>query len=495
MDASSRPECLPSTRQAILREIIDWATDSSREENILWYHGLAGSGKSTISTTIANIFRDLHRLGAFVFFDRRYPERSHPSKVIRSLAYKLGLFDPRIGAAICSAINDFPGINDSSLEVQFTKLILEPLASVTELKAEGPIVLVFDALDECGEPADREALLELFATKFSRLPSTVRVLITSRRLDDIAYYLEPQQNIISRDLNVSSDDSSQDILTYFKCQFAAIRKKARLPSEWPGNEVIQDIGKRSWGLLVWASTVAKFFKSYDPPAHLAIILRGENAAGPQSALDDLYKQALEQAGGWDDDDFVKHFRTVLETILVLQNPLATSTLDQLIGSLGSRSSNDAVAALACVIASDPTVHLLHPSFADFLFSRARCGRDKWHFSAANCHRHLMLRCLNRLSNDGLKRNICNMTLSADPNGEKVPDDIAYACMFWIDHLCCVGDDYLPLSGDLEAFLNKHLLHWFEVMSILGKSRDTIPLLGKLRRCVTVSLFGQFENTC
>jgi hypothetical protein len=494
MDASSRPECLPSTRQAVLREIIDWATDPTREENILWYRGLAGSGKSTISTTIASTFRDLRRLGAFVFFDRRYPERSHPSKVIRALAYKLGLFDPRIGVAICTAIDDFPGINDSSLEVQFTKLILEPLSSITELTAEGPIVLVFDALDECGDPTDREALLELFATKFSRLPSTIRVLITSRQLKDIANYLEGHQNIILRNSEVSSDDSSQDILTYFKCQFAAIRQKARLPSEWPGYGVIQDLGKRSQGLFVWASTVVKFINSYDPPAHLATILNGESAAGPQAALDDLYQRALKQAGAWDDVNFVNHFRTILETILVLQNPLATSTLDRLIGSLGSRSSSDAVAVLACVIASEPTVHLLHPSFADFLLSRERCGQDMWHFKAADCHRHLMLRCLNRLSNDGLKRNICNLTLSADLNGEKVPDDIAYSCLFWIDHLCSIGDDCLPLSGDLAAFLNKHLLHWFEVMSILGKSKDTVRLLGKLRRCVIVSFICQSETT-
>jgi hypothetical protein len=491
MDGSSRPECLPSTRQAVLREIIDWATDPTREENILWYHGLAGSGKSTISTTIASTFRDLHRLGAFIFFDRKYPEMSHPSKVIRALAYKLGLFDPRIGVAICAAIEDFPGINDSSLEVQFTKLILEPLTSITELTAEGPIVLVFDALDECGDPTDREALLNIFATKFSRLPSTIRVLITSRQLDDINC-LDGHQNIISRNSEVSSDDG--DILTYFQCQFAAIRKKARLTSEWPGDEVIQDLGKRSQGLFVWASTVVKFINSYDPPAHLATILNGGSAAGPMAALDDLYRRALDQAGPWDDDNFVDHFHTILETILVLQNPLATSTLDGLIGSLGSRSSSDAVAVLACVIASEPTVHLLHPSFADFLFTRERCGKEKWHFKAADCHRHLLLRCLNRLSNDGLKRNICNLTLSVDLDGETVPDDIAYACLFWIDHLCSIGDDYLPLSGDLEAFLNKHFLHWLEVMCILRKSKDTIRLLGKLRRCIMVSFICQFETT-
>jgi hypothetical protein len=494
MEASGRPECLPSTRQEILHQIIDWATDPSCDQNVLWYRGLAGSGKSTLSTTVASTFRELGRLGAFVFFDRRYPEKSHPSKVIRTLAYKLGSFDQRIGAAICAAIGNFPSVNDSSLHVQFTKLIAEPLTSLAVLKAEGPILLVFDALDECGDPTDRAALLEVIGSEFSRLPSTIRVFITSRQLADIATAFDGQQNILSRDLEVSSDDGNRDILTYFKCQFRAIQKKGRLPPEWPGDEVIRDLGTRSWGLFVWASTVTKFINSYDPAGRLAIILDGETASGAQSALDDLYRRALEQAGAWDDDSFVQQFHTVLETILVLQNPLATSTLDQLIGLSKTRSSRDAVAVLACVMAPEPTVHLLHPSFADFLFSRVRCGRDMWHFKTADCHRHLTLRCLNRLSNSGLKRNICNLTLLVPPKDEKVPDDIAYACMFWIDHMCSIDDYDLSLVRNLEAFLNRHFLHWFEVMSISGKSRDTILLLARLRRCITVSLFHQLEIT-
>src|ERR1700692_1466585 len=130
MEASGRPECLPSTRQDVLRDIVGWATNPSTKQNVLWLHGFAGSGKSTLATTVAGFFRNLGRLGAFVFFDRPFPERSHPSKVIRTLAYKLGSFDRRIGAAICTAMDNFPSINDASLHIQYTKLLLEPLLSL-----------------------------------------------------------------------------------------------------------------------------------------------------------------------------------------------------------------------------------------------------------------------------------------------------------------------------------------------------------------------------
>lgn len=110
-DASGRTECLPSTRHDILHHIIDWAINVPNTQNVLWVHGPAGSGKSTIATTIATHFRNLGCLGAFLFFDRSFPERSHPSRVIRTLAYKLGLFDQRIGTGVLAAIEKFSSIS------------------------------------------------------------------------------------------------------------------------------------------------------------------------------------------------------------------------------------------------------------------------------------------------------------------------------------------------------------------------------------------------
>jgi hypothetical protein len=88
MDAFSRPECLPNTRQVILKFITDWLTTPSGNENILWLHAVAGFGKSTISTTLAESFRELERLGAFIFFNRNTTS-SDPAVVIRTLSYQL----------------------------------------------------------------------------------------------------------------------------------------------------------------------------------------------------------------------------------------------------------------------------------------------------------------------------------------------------------------------------------------------------------------------
>ena len=90
--------------------------------------GQTGSGKST-STTVANISRELNCLGAFIYFNRDVKDRSDPSLVTRTLAYKLASLDTRIGATVSAAIRNIPDIAESPLHFQFRKLIVEPLLS------------------------------------------------------------------------------------------------------------------------------------------------------------------------------------------------------------------------------------------------------------------------------------------------------------------------------------------------------------------------------
>ena len=61
MDASDRTECLQGTRIAMIQLITDWALDPAGAQNVMLLHGIAGVGKSTLSTTIANRFREQGR--------------------------------------------------------------------------------------------------------------------------------------------------------------------------------------------------------------------------------------------------------------------------------------------------------------------------------------------------------------------------------------------------------------------------------------------------
>ncbi|KZP02070.1 WD40 repeat-like protein [Athelia psychrophila] len=82
-------------------------------------------------------------------------------------------------------------------------------------------------------------------------------------------------------------------------------------------------------------------------------------------------------------------------------------------------------------------------------------------------------------NAGLKRNICNMVLSARLTAEVLSEALAYACQSWVDHLCTDGTFGSRAMEKLVVFLRTHLLHWFEAMSILKKSEEIAPMLQRV----------------
>jgi hypothetical protein len=185
MNASLRVECLPGTRRKTLDDIAEWVTVKPDSPNVLWLSGVAGSGKSTISTTVSESFREIDRLGAFLFFDRNHSTRSDPGAVIRTIAYSLALFNSHIGEAISATIRRSHAIVNAPIRKQFKTLLLDPLTSA-EPHIQGPILIILDALDECGDAGLRAPLLSLLAEEFTKIPPLFRLLIMSRREPDIA---------------------------------------------------------------------------------------------------------------------------------------------------------------------------------------------------------------------------------------------------------------------------------------------------------------------
>ena len=485
MDASRRTECLPNTRTDILKFIFDWVEDATSQQNLLWLHGLAGSGKSTLATTIANICGTSGKLGAFLFFDRDVNHRSDPTSVIRTLAHQLASSDPRIGAAIRAAVEKNSNILMSSLHLQFQRLILDPLSIAHDATT---IVVVLDALDECRTADDRENLLAVLANDFIHVPLAIRTIVMSRAEIDLYNAFTSRPHILVHELDITSPSNSDDILSYFRYRMSLICGKMRhlrLDKDWPGDEVFRKLVKRASGLFVWASTASEFIHGHDPRRRLDVILNGEAGLGAENALDALYKTALEGIDLWDDEDFVADFRNIMGSIIVVWQPLSSSAIDALLYLPDDKPSMHTISLLGCVLQQSPGVRVLHPSFTEFLVTRQRCGRDIWFFDRPTCHRYLAFLCLDRM-NAVLKHNMCNMTLSVDRADENLSEDVSYSCVFWINHVCAIEQDIAPIMDRLRGFLHRHFLHWFEALSILKRSRDSISLINRLLHWMSVS---------
>ena len=495
MDGSKRTPCLENTRRNTINDIMQWISDDSSEaKKVLWVYGLAGTGKSTLSTTIAQIMLSIHRLGAFFFFNRDIPQRNSGT-LIRTLAYQLAVFDARFGAAISRLVTDKGNIAMMPLEFQFENLLFNTLKSVEW--SGGPIVLIIDALDECGREADRRDLMRALSKGFSDLPSFIRIMVVSRQESDIQHALGSHLHLCPYPLDIDSATNKDDILGYIRRRLEEIRKNnERLGDHWPGEDKISSLANRAGGLFIWASTACLYIESYAPNRRLSELVDKQpgGSSGPFAHLDSLYETGLQSTDLWHDALFRSDCSNILGAILSARVPLSCSVIDALLEPQ-DMSSWESVSRLGCVLHVSETepIRILHPSFHDYLSER--CEDKPWSINLERHNKDLALRCIKLLDKE-LRENICDMTLPYLSQKKTIPEAISYACKFWIEHICLiptVDDDNDDLFSTIYNFLDKHLLHWMEAMTILKCHDLTIRsidnLMKWLRVCSTICMMG------
>ncbi|KAF9460175.1 hypothetical protein BDZ94DRAFT_1120476, partial [Collybia nuda] len=148
--------CLQGTRVHILQEILEWITGG--DEHILWLTGPAGSGKSTIAQTIAEICADNSTLGASFFFCNGAHGRDTVESLIPSLVHQLTTRIKCKRENVGKVIEDDPTTLHRPFKAQLEKLVYSIFASETlnnmhtEIQPSTPInhfLIIIDGLDEC----------------------------------------------------------------------------------------------------------------------------------------------------------------------------------------------------------------------------------------------------------------------------------------------------------------------------------------------------------
>lgn len=172
--------CFPKTRVDLLQEIVEWAKDSSGK-CIFWLNGMAGTGKSTISRTVAQSFADNRVLGASFFFKRGEGNRGNASRFFTTIAAQLINKIPNLSPFIREVIASDPDISHKALKEQFEKLVLQPLSQIPRVSPEtSRIIFVFDDLDECEREEDIKTILRLLARLKDLSSVCLRIFVTSR---------------------------------------------------------------------------------------------------------------------------------------------------------------------------------------------------------------------------------------------------------------------------------------------------------------------------
>ena len=124
------------------------------------------------------------------------------------------MFDPRLGVTVSRVVAHYDNMAEMRLEFQFEKLLLADALKSAEWSG-GPILLIIDALDECGSQADRKTLMQVPSKGFSNLPSFIRIMVVSRQEPDIQHALGSHSHLRRYPLDIDSVTHKDDVSELF----------------------------------------------------------------------------------------------------------------------------------------------------------------------------------------------------------------------------------------------------------------------------------------
>ncbi|KAJ7481286.1 ankyrin repeat-containing domain protein [Mycena galericulata] len=142
--------------------------------SFLWLHGMSGSGKTILSSTIINTIHDRAEHYVFFYFDTNNSEQQTVTQLLRSLVTQLSVQshppDSKLDALWTSHNSGQKLLTDA-------ELISDALLPLLKEYDQKPMFILLDALDECSE---RPGLLRLISRILDVKLPNVQILVTSR---------------------------------------------------------------------------------------------------------------------------------------------------------------------------------------------------------------------------------------------------------------------------------------------------------------------------
>lgn len=505
----NNPTCHPQTRYGILADIYQWV-DDPQSKNIFWLNGMAGTGKSTISRTVSSTLSQGGCLAASFFFKRGESNRGNCTRFFSTVAYQLALRDPAFAAGLKNNIDTDPDLVSKPLREQCEKLIVEPLSKVPPaLRKVTSFVIVVDALDECDDDNDIRLLIHLLSgASWDPPPWRLKTFITSRpelpiRLGFGAVHGTFQDLILHE---VSTDVVESDLRIFLKDELGKIRtdynysvpQHRHIDLSWPGEQSVDQIAKMAVPLFIFAATVCRFVsdrKGGSPETQLHRFL-GYETRNKASKLEAIYLPILGQTVSNLSDrertEALADFQYIVGTIILLYNPLKVRHLANLLDITTARIEEhlDFLHSVLNVPSTpDKPVRLLHLSFRDFLTDPSQPSSNAFRIDAKETHKCIAFRCvaiMDRLLCKDMNKGFRNTAPSTYSEDHRIPGELAYASLVWIDHLT---EAKVTLhDGDrVHEFLEKHFLHWTELLCMRTTPTDILGKWRSLGQLIDVSL--------
>ena len=494
--------CLDGTRTEIIEAILQWATHAISPDakdqiggapklsaRVLWLCGVAGSGKSRISRSVAARLHKLQRLGSLYCCDYKNQETLNPRSLFSTIALHLADRDPLRKQRLVAAIREERAVRRTEIcRQQYQHLVVNPSA---DLPVVGDTVIVIDAFDEIGSVRDREDALEILTKRAHELPDGLRIVVTSRFERDIQDALQlPEAVGVAYML-------MEDIPTYLTMQdIAAYVQDALKSVKGLTSAQLAELAKAAGNSFQWVSTACRYIcDSKDgqgaklPRERLSLFLDGNQG------LDKLYARILSEHFGEGTPHDLARLKLILGQIVGIKEPrslralwkLTPQNLPALNSDLSLDDYQDIVRHLASLLVNthdvDQPIYPFHTSLRDFLCDVER--RHEYVVDVEQANYYLAVGCLEVMGRE-LRFNICQIPTSYKANKdienldtlitENISPHLRYASNFWAQHLSALTTVDNVISSKLLDFLrSSRFLRWLEVMSVTGGSFQS-PLI-------------------
>jgi hypothetical protein len=509
--------CLEGTRVQLLGDVATWMANRD-SKTVFWLTGVAGTGKTTVAKSVADIASKGKYLVVTFFFSHAYADRCDYSRVIPTLAYQLAQ-DAGLRPHIVATIDSDKNVATSSTAVQAKKLLFDGLRAPSSPIERG-VLIVLDALDECQKDSNHingGDLIPILLAGLKDIPF-VKVLLTSRPEASIERMfkrkdLQGATFTLALHRDIEKGMVRADIARYLDHELSKLRDAIPNSAVFPAEEDVRVLVERADTLFIYARTVVEYISDPvgRPDRRLAALIQAKPGQSGQryGRLDGLYSYILKEASGSCNpfDSVDGDLRSVLIALVLAQQPLTADGLSVMAG-VDKDTCHECLRRISALLDyqhdSDEPVRLMHLSFPDFLSDPLRCSAlPGYVVNGASDHLHTVENCL-ALMSSCLRYDICRIRNPSLLNAEvddlegrlmkHVSEYLRYACRFWVmhwlEHIRIAGTQSRIPTG-LEAFCAQHLLHWVEVLSLTSNlyavQRTMLDLMSVMKVCLFLSM--------
>ncbi|KAI5118071.1 hypothetical protein M0805_003660 [Coniferiporia weirii] len=487
--------CLEGTRTTVLEQVREWGA-SEAGPGLFWLHGMAGSGKSAIANSVAHMFEEQQCLLGCFFCKKDDPECRVPMNVIPTLAMHFSKWHQTYRSMVASVIQgkDGPKLMQS-LQWQFELLMRNPLTLLAAQHRDlspKPLIIVVDALDECGESAESRSSLAKFLASVANVVPWIKMVITSRPLPEfhqVFHQTAMSPEIFNINTEVTPVQIEGDIEQYTR--HCAERFQVDLVETQ-----VTELAAKASGLFIWTSTVFKFIgMQINKRKAVQAILSQDSMGNAEAELDKVYITVLQNAAmGPENAQIIRSViglvvcisknrplpeHVLLEFLSTIENDIDLLVLKETIDRLQSVLYRDA--------SNGEAIRACHPSFLDFVNTQAR-SQDYW-TEPSSMDALMTTRCL-QIMDSMLKFNTCCIESSYLSNKDipdlrskinsHIPQHLLYTCLYWMNHLAgCngFGADIIHVHELLnQIFCSPKALYWLECLSLVEELKSGINIL-------------------